>query len=570
MNTWVFPYIKQFKTRIILSLLIGLLGLGSGAMLLFVSGYLISASALRPENIMAVYVPIVAVRAFSIGRALFTYVEKLMSHDIVLRMLEKMRNTLYDHLEPQAISLQETYQSGDLLRMLSDDIEHLQDFYLRTIFPSIFGLVLYAIICIIFGVFNWMFGLFILLLFGVIVFLIPYLSLVRMRKQHEQMKQVDGELYSNVTDAFFGITDLKASGRTNEVINETSSIDARRSKLVAVLDRFHLGRDVCIQLTIGIGIIAVLFWTAYSSGEGQFAPTFIAAFTLMIFSVTEAFVPISPAVEEVPMYQDAVRRIEKIEYDGDALEDSIPEIAPTDHVHIEVDHVTFQYEQTTRPSIQNVSLTIPQGKKIALLGKSGAGKSTLMQLIAGILTPSQGTITMNNMPYSKDVLSKQIAVLHQKPHLFSTTIANNIRIGRPDATDEEVARAADQAQLTPLIESLPKGIHTNMLELGERFSGGERQRIAFARVLLQDTPVLIVDEATIGLDPLTEYDLMDTILEATTDKTVIWITHHLAGAAVMDEVVFLEDGTITMQGTHQELIEHEPKYKRLYEMDQVF
>ncbi len=570
MNTWVFPYIKQFKTRIILSLLIGLLGLGSGAMLLFVSGYLISSSALRPENIMAVYVPIVAVRAFSIGRALFTYVEKLMSHDIVLRMLEKMRNTLYDHLEPQAISLQEKYQSGDLLRMLSDDIEHLQDFYLRTIFPSIFGLVLYAIICIIFGVFNWMFGLFILLLFGVIVFLIPYLSLVRMRKQHEQMKQVDGELYSNVTDAFFGITDLKASGRANEVINETSSIDARRSKLVAVLDRFHLGRDVCIQLTIGIGIIAVLFWTAYSSGEGQFAPTFIAAFTLMIFSVTEAFVPISPAVEEVPMYQDAVRRIEKIEYDGDASEDPIPEIAPTDHVHIEADHVTFQYKQTTGPAIQNVSLTIPQGKKIALLGKSGAGKSTLMQLIAGILTPSQGAITMNNMPYTKDVLSKQIAVLNQKPHLFSTTIANNIRIGRPDATDEEVERAADQAQLTPLIESLPKGIHTNMLELGERFSGGEQQRIAFARVLLQDTPVLIVDEATIGLDPLTEYDLMDTILEATKDKTIIWITHHLAGAAVMDEVVFLEDGTITMQGTHQELMENDPKYKRLYEMDQVF
>ncbi|HLR14526.1 MAG TPA: ATP-binding cassette domain-containing protein, partial [Bacillota bacterium] len=149
------------------------------------------------------------------------------------------------------------------------------------------------------------------------------------------------------------------------------------------------------------------------------------------------------------------------------------------------------------------------------------------------------------------------------------TIANNIRIGRPDATDEEVLQVAEQAQLTPLIESLPKGIHTNMLELGERFSGGERQRIAFARVLLQDTPILIVDEATIGLDPLTEYDLIDTILEATTDKTVIWITHHLAGAAVMDEVIFLEDGVITMQGSHQELMKRESKYKRLYEMDQT-
>lgn len=570
MNMWVFPYIKQFKTRILLSLLIGFIGLGSGAMLLFVSGYLISASALRPENIMAVYVPIVAVRAFSISRALFTYVEKLMSHDIVLRMLEKMRNTLYEHLEPQAIILQEKYQSGDLLRMLSDDIEHLQNFYLRTIFPSIFGLLFYAIICLIFGVFNWVFGLFMILLLGVIVFFIPYLSLVRMRKQHEEMKQVSGELYSNVTDAFFGITDWKASGRTREVIAQTSSIDKRRTKLINVLDTFHMWRDSLIQLIIGIGVISVLIWTAYSTGDGMYPPTYIAAFTLMMISVTEAFVPMSPAIEEVPIYQDAIHRIEKVEYNEDKALTAHEKIEATDNIHITLDHVTFQYEQTSSPSITDLSLTIPQGRKLAVLGKSGAGKSTLMQLIAGIIQPAQGTITMNGQPYTKDVLSEHIAVLNQKPHLFSTTIANNIRIGRPDATDEEVMQAADQAQLTPLIESLPEGIHTNMLELGERFSGGERQRIAFARVLLQDTPVLIVDEATIGLDPLTEYDLIDTILAATTDKTVIWITHHLAGAAVMNEVIFLEHGKIRMQGSHQELMESEAKYKQLYEMDQVF
>lgn len=570
MNTWIFPYIKQFKSRIILSLLIGFIGLGSGAMLLFVSGYLISSSALRPENIMAVYVPIVAVRAFSISRALFSYLEKLISHDIVLRMLEQMRNKLYDHLEPQAISLQEKYQSGDLLRMLSDDIEHLQNFYLRTIFPSIFGLLLYVIITIVFGVFNWMFGLFILLLFAVIVVLIPYLSLVRMRKQHEQMKQVDGELYSNVTDAFFGITDWKASGRTKELISQTSSIDKRRTKLISVLDKFHMWRDALIQLVIGIGIIAVLVWTAYSVDEGQYAATFIAAFTLMIFSVTEAFIPISPAIEEVPMYQDAIRRIEKVEYVEDESLEGFEDIELTDDITIDIDHITFQYEQTSSPAITDFSLTIPQGTKLALLGRSGSGKSTLMQLIAGVLHPSKGIILMNKKRYTTDVLSKQITVLNQKPHLFSTTISNNIRIGRPDATDEEVSRVADQAQLTDLIESLPEGIHTNMQELGERFSGGERQRIAFARALLQDTPVLIVDEATIGLDPLTEYDLIDTILAATKDKTVIWITHHLAGAAVMDEVVFLEDGKLAMQGSHQELMDNEPKYKKLYEMDQIF
>src|SRR5699024_2229185 len=422
-----------------------------------------------------------------------------------------------------------------------------------TIFPSVFGLLLYGIICLVFGMFNWMFALFMVLLFGVIVFFIPYLSLVRMRKQHENMKQINGELYSNVTDAFFGITDWKASNRMKELITQTSSLDGRRTKLTLKLDQFHVWRDMAIQVIISIGVISVMAWSAYTSDAGHMTPTLIAAFTLMIFSITEAFIPMSPAVEEIPMYQDAVRRMERLENN---TEDPSPVYAPVElsnELDVTLDLVTFQYPQTHTPALKHVTLEIPQGTKLAVLGKSGAGKSTFMQLIAGVVSPTEGSVMMNGQPYTKDVLSTHIAVLNQKPHLFSTTIANNIRIGRPDATDEEVLQVAEQAQLTPLIESLPKGIHTNMLELGERFSGGERQRIAFARVLLQDTPILIVDEATIGLDPLTEYDLIDTILEATTDKTVIWITHHLAGAAVMDEVIFLEDGVITMQGSHQEL-----------------
>src|SRR5690625_1355622 len=138
MKDWILPYLEHHKGRISLGIFFGLLGIGSGAMLLFVSGYLISKSSLRPENIMLVYVPIVAVRAFSIGQAVFVYLEKLVNHDIVLRILEKMRTRLYKMVEPQALFLSSRYQTGDLLGVLSDDIEHLQDFYLRTIFPSIF------------------------------------------------------------------------------------------------------------------------------------------------------------------------------------------------------------------------------------------------------------------------------------------------------------------------------------------------------------------------------------------------------------------------------------------------
>src|SRR5690625_6167462 len=145
MREWVLPYLKQYKSRMSLSLVLGILGIGSGAMLLFVSGYLISKSSLRPENIMVVYVPVVAVRAFSIGQAVFLYAEKLVSHDLVLRTLENMRRKLYQIVEPQALFLRSRYQTGDLLGVLSDDIEHLQDLYLRSIIPAVMCLTIYTI-----------------------------------------------------------------------------------------------------------------------------------------------------------------------------------------------------------------------------------------------------------------------------------------------------------------------------------------------------------------------------------------------------------------------------------------
>src|SRR5690625_4049031 len=172
MRDWIQPYLNAFKGRITLSLLFGILGIGSGAMLLFISGYLISKSSLRPENIMIVYVPIVAVRAFSIGRAVFLYVEKLASHDLVLRILAKMRVKLYKIVEPQALFLRSRYQTGDLLGVLSDDIEHLQDLYIKTVLPGSLGVLIYGVIIAVFGWFDLVFGSMMLFVLGTLIFLI--------------------------------------------------------------------------------------------------------------------------------------------------------------------------------------------------------------------------------------------------------------------------------------------------------------------------------------------------------------------------------------------------------------
>src|SRR5699024_9034509 len=175
------------------------------------------------------------------------------------------------------------------------------------------------------------------------------------------------------------------------------------------------------------------------------------------------------------------------------------------------------------------NLTILPGEKLGILGKSGTGKSTLLKLIAGVLEPDQGQVKVNGIDMKADYLAEAVSVLNQKPHLFNTSILNNIKIARPEATKKE--------------------------------------RIAFARVLLQDTPIIIMDEPTIGLDPITEKELLETLINGAQDKTIIWITHHLAGAEMMDKVMFLDEGEIMMYGSHKDLLQTEPYYKKLYEMD---
>lgn len=206
---------------------------------------------------------------------------------------------------------------------------------------------------------------------------------------------------------------------------------------------------------------------------------------------------------------------------------------------------------------------------MAVLGRSGAGKSTLLKLIQGAITPESGRVTINGVSADRfgEHIPEVMAMLNQSPYLFDTSVANNIRLGRPDAAEDEVRHVSRLVGLDMLIESLPAGYATPMLEAGQRFSGGERQRIALARILLQNTPVVLLDEPTVGLDPKTEQSLLATIFDALQGKTLLWITHHLLGVHQMDKVIFLENGKITMSGPHAELMARNAHYRQLHHLD---
>ncbi|WP_242214294.1 thiol reductant ABC exporter subunit CydC [Bacillus cereus group sp. BfR-BA-01383] len=572
MSSWVKPYIKRNKGRMTLTIFLGLLGVSSGAMLLFISGYLISKSALRPENVMVVYVPIVATRAFSIGQAVFHYIERLVGHDVVLRILEKMRTKLYRIVEPQALFFRSRFQTGDMLGVLSEDIEHLQNLYLRTIFPSILALVVYSIFVLVIGAFDVVFALIAGGMLAVIVFLLPFVSLLLMKQHHVALKQGRNRLYQQLTDAVFGLSDWQASGRKDEFINEYVERNNQLLKTEKRVKRWYHIRDSIIQLVVGIVVISMIIWTGNEAASEQIAPTVIAAFVLMTLSVTNALIPVSDAIDRIPSYVESSHRLNSIESDDHVLQDRDElfedkgYIAPK-HVDIELNNVSYNYPNSNESVLKDVSLQIKAGKKIAILGRSGTGKSTLLKLLAGALSPVNGQVLLNGEQAHTNLLSKYISVLNQKPHLFDTTIGNNVRIGKPEANDEDIWKALEKAQLASHITSLPDGVQTKMHEMGKRFSGGERQRVAFARTLMQEAPIIVLDEPTIGLDPKTELSLIETMFSATEEKTVIWITHHLVGIEHVDEVIFLDRGHIVMQGSHEQLLKENEKYRKLYELD---
>ncbi len=568
-ETYVKPYMKKYSSLMLMTIILGTLALLSAAALTYTSGYLITRASEKPETILLVYVPIVMVRAFGISRSVLRYLENLLGHDAVLKVLADMRLSLYRALEPQALFIRSKFKTGDLLGALSDDIEHLQDVYIRTVFPTMIGLFIFMFAVVWLAVFDWVFAIFMALCLSVVVFIYPLISLYFLKKHQKESKERHAHLYKTYTDAILGVSDWIISGRQKEFVS-TFLEDARKSDASErKLDYWHQTRQFQLQVFTGILVVVVGIWAGFQAAEGVIAPTYIAAFTLVVMPILEGMIPISHAVERIPVYEESFRRLDEIEKFAPA-ETKEQVVEPNfERPAIDIQGATYRYTEDGKKAVNDVTLQIPYGEKIAVLGKSGAGKSTLIQLILGNLTPTEGKVRIDGQDPTQygDGIYESVSVLNQKPYLFATSVENNIRLGNHEVPREKIEEIVDAVGLGDYISSLPKQLDTQMEETGQRFSGGERQRIALSRILVKDTPIVILDEPTVGLDPDTEYDLVQTMLDALGDKTVIWITHHLTGIEKMDRVLFMDEGEIAILGTHEELLETNERYRRLYELD---
>ncbi|WP_349515945.1 thiol reductant ABC exporter subunit CydC [Leuconostoc suionicum] len=563
-DRWILPSFRQQKSGLFWSIFLNFMITFAAGALMFVSGFLISRSAQHPSNILIIYVPIVLTRAFGIARPVFRYAQRLVSHNWVLRFVSKTRKRLYESAASTASSIRGQLQTGEVLSLLADDLEHLQNLYLRTLFPLGSGMVLYLFLTIAIGSINWLFMLWWFVMLAVILVVVPLLSLTVNYKSVQQQKKLQQSLYTDATDAILGLQDWVLSGRQEDLVQNQGETMSKLAHVKNQSMKFGWWRDFVIQVLVLALTITTLMWATNQFSGSASTVNYIAAFTLAIFPLIDSFIAVNQGVSESSFYEDSIVRL------NDLPEPTLLQETrhTTNSAVINFNQVTFKYGDKT--IVDNLSFEVQPKQKIALLGRSGAGKTTLLKLLAGDIQSSLGEVTIDETPVQnlQGNMSSLVAVLDQQAYLFDTTIMNNVRMGNIHATDEQVQKAIEQAGLQPLINSLPNGYHTQMQEAGTRFSGGERQRFALARIMLQDAPIVVLDEPTVSLDPKTEYEVLSQIFSVLKDRTIIWVTHHLTGIENVDKVYFLENGKFTLSGSPVELHQTSARFKQLLLMDQ--
>ncbi|BAK58959.1 thiol reductant ABC exporter subunit CydC [Lactococcus garvieae] len=559
-NDWITPFLRKYRFGMILAIILGTITMFCAGLLMFSAGYVISKSATKPENILIIYVPVLMVRVFGISRPVVRYIERLTSHNWILRITSNLRRKLYLRLEKSAIGLSERYKLGDLLGLLNEDIANIQDLFLRTLFPLMIVGSLSVALIIASGVFSIILALVVAFFLGLMVIVLPYVSLKVSAKYDRDLKNYRNQLFSNLTDDVLGLQDWVLSGRKEDFLLDYQTSEKAARQIQEKLLSYVRKRNLVLQLIFALLVVYLIVWSGSTLNVGD-APNYIAAVSLAAFPLFDAFAPLSDAVVETQRYGDSVQRLNDL---PDVKEEVRQEtITETD---LQISNLSFAFDD--KLIFDDLNLHIKKGEHVAILGRSGVGKSTLASLIRGDLIAQQGTLDLSGIaPAYANNVEEKIGVINQSPYIFNASIRSNLSLARLDASDEEIWNALELVGLKKMVASLPNQLNEVVDEAGLRFSGGERQRLALARILLSDVDMVILDEPTVSLDPITENQLLRLFFERLKDKTIIFITHHLLGVQHMDRVIFLEKGKIKLDDQPGYLLEHNEDFRKLYQMD---
>jgi ATP-binding cassette subfamily C protein CydC len=530
------------RARLALAVALGIATVAFGAGLMATAGYLISRAAEHPP-ILALTTAIVAVRFFGLARPLARYLERLASHDVALRVLSRIRVRVYRRLEPLAPARLEGYAQGDLLSRMVADVDALEALHVRGVAPplvatGVAALAIGATAAVLPAAAP-------VLAAGLLVAGVAVPALAGRLYAHAGRRQAvaRSELSTELVELLRGAPELAVNGAGADALARVATAD-RALVGVARRSAFTGGLADGLGLAVaGATVVAVLALAVAAHAAGDLDRVMMAALALLALASFEAVQPLAAVARELTGILGAGRRVlELLDREPVVTDPAQPAPAPAVPVSLALEGVRARYARGGPAVLDDFSLRLEPGCRVALVGASGAGKTTVVNLLLRFIDPERGRVTLGGVDVRRlrqDDVRRTIAVVGQDAHLFSASVSENVRLARPGATAAEIERALRRAGLWPWLSGLPHGPGTQVGEAGRELSGGQRQRVALARALLADAPVLVLDEPTAHLDPPAAERLMEEVLGAADGRSVLLITHRPEGLTLVDEVVEL-------------------------------
>ena len=569
------PFLRLFKFAklpLFLGLVLMITGLASSIGLLTTSGWFLAATSIAGlGTLFNFFYPSASVRGLAIGRTLFRYFEKLVTHDATFRILAKLRVQVFEKIIPLSPGVLNRYRNSDLLNRLVSDVDTLDSLYLRLIAPFITAIFVILAMCIGLSFVNAPLALGLGVSLLLLVFVIPTVfyqlgkkfgdklvhSRALYRTQFLEFIQAQAELL--LFNAEDKLKDNMAKTEANWQADQQKETNLS-------------GFSTALSLFLNGLIIAAMLWFSSQAefGNDEYRMAFIALFTFaalasfeILMPLGSAFLHIGQVIASAERVTDIIEQQPLVTFNGKAEFDQNATIL------IEAKDLSFTYPERQNRALENLNLIIQKGKKVAILGKTGSGKSTLLQLLVRNYDANQGQLFLAGKPiadYAEDTLRSQFCFLTQRVHVFSDTLRQNLQFASAvNISDEKIIEVLNQVGLGKLLEQ-EQGLDIWLGDGGRPLSGGEQRRLGLARILLNDAPILLLDEPTEGLDRETERQILRLILAHAENKTLIMVTHRLTAIEQFDELCVIDEAKLIEKGTYAELLQLEKGFfKQLVE-----
>ena len=561
------PYLtlyKRHKWMLTLGIILAIITLLASIGLLTLSGWFLSASAV--VGVTGIYsfnymLPAAGVRGAAITRTAGRYFERLVSHDATFRVLQHLRIYTFSKLLPLSPAGLARYGQGELLNRIVADVDTLDHLYLRVISPLVGAFVVIMVVTLGLSVLDLTLAITLGGIMLLTLFILPPLFYQAGKRTGQNLTHLRGQYRQQLTSWLQGQAELTifgASVRYRAQMEATElqwhEAQRRQSELTAL--------SQALMLLIGALAVIVMLWMASGGVGGNTQPgALIALFVFCALAAFEALAPVTGAFQHLGQVIASALRI--TELTEQKPEVTFPDAGSTvsEPITLTLRDVCFSYPGQAQNALDTLSLQAKPGEHVAILGRTGCGKSTLLQLLTRAWNPQHGEILFNDRPIStlsESTLRQSISVVPQRVHLFSATLRDNLLLAAPQASDDALSEILCRVGLEKLLED--DGLNAWLGEGGRQLSGGELRRLAIARAVLHDAPLMLLDEPTEGLDATTESQMLELISDVMRDKTVLMVTHRLRGLSRFNQIIVMDNGHIIEQGNHADLLGRQGRY----------